>query len=49
MAKLSVKKDSKDKRKNLKIEQVVKENKGEYLRRLVKKYSGENAELPKVF
>ena len=47
--KLKAKKDPKDKQKNLKVEKKEKENKGEFLRRLIKMYAGENAELPRVY
>lgn len=47
--KLKPKKDQKDKRKNLKVEKKDKENKGEFLSRLVKIYAEENAELPRVY
>lgn len=46
---LKAKKDPKDKQKNLKVEKKEKENKGEFLRRLIKMYAGENAELPRVY
>jgi hypothetical protein len=45
--KLKVKKDKNNKDVTMEFKQG--EKKGDFLRRLIKKYAGDNAELPKVF